>query len=162
MLDPRTALVPGSFDPITLGHVDVIERASQIFDRVVVAVSENAEKTSMFSAEDRLEMARLATSHLINVQCVICSGLLSECAREVGAGTLVKGVRGAADFDYELQLSAIMRSFDRRLDTVIIPARAEFAHISSTFARELIRYGCDAGAALPACVVKYLKKIAAQ
>lgn len=160
MLDPKTALIPGSFDPITLGHLDVIERAAQIFDRVVVAVSENAEKNTMFTAGERLEAARLATAHIINVKCVICSGLLSECARDNGAGTLVKGVRGATDFDYELQLAGIMRSFDGRLDTVLVPARAEYAHISSTYARELIRYGCDLERALPKSTIPYLREIA--
>ena len=161
MLDPRTALVPGSFDPITLGHLDVIERASQMFDRVFVAVSENAEKQTMFTAAERLEMVRLATSHLINVTCVLCSGLLSECARDCGAGTLVKGVRGVADFDYETQLAAIMRAFDPRLETVLLPARAEYAHISSTYARELVRYDCDLERAVPkaaAAKIRELKK----
>lgn len=159
MLDPKTALVPGSFDPITLGHLDVIERAAAMFDRVIVAVSENAEKKTMFTADERLEMARLATAHLVNVECVICSGLLSECARECGAGTLVKGVRGVEDFDYESQLAAIMRAFDPRLDTVLIPARAEYAHISSTYARELVRYGCDLERAVPKSVVPRLCEI---
>ena len=159
MLDPKTALVPGSFDPITLGHLDVIERASQMFDRVFVAVSENAEKTTMFTAEDRLEMARLATAHLINVKCVLCGGLLSECARENGAGTLVKGVRGVADFDYESQLAAIMRAFDPRHETVLLPARAEYAHISSTYARELIRYDCDLERAVPSSVIAKIREL---
>jgi pantetheine-phosphate adenylyltransferase len=159
MLDPKTAIVPGSFDPITLGHVDVIERASQIFDRVVVAVAANAEKSTVFSADERLEMARLATSHIINAQCVVCEGLLSECAKEYRAGTLVKGVRSVGDFDYETQLAAIMRAFDRQLDTVFIPARAEYAHISSTYARELIRYGCDLERAVPKSVIPRLREL---
>ena len=158
MSDPRTALIPGSFDPITVGHLDVIERAAKMFDRVVVAISVNAEKQTMFSAETRLEMARLATSRIENARCVICSGLLSECAKEQGAGTLVTGVRGAVAFDYETQLASIMRAFDPALDTVLIPARAELSHISSSYARELIRYDCDLTAAIPESVIPLVRE----
>lgn len=156
--DPKVAMIPGSFDPITVGHVDVIERAARIFSRVVVAVSQNAQKKAMFPAAERLEFARLATAHLDNVRCVLCEGLLSECAREYGAGTLVKGVRGASDFDYESQLSGIMRSFDPGLDSLLLPARAELAHISSTYARELIRYGCELDGAVPESVIPLLRE----
>lgn len=157
-LDPKVAMMPGSFDPITVGHVDVAERVSRIFRRVVIAVSRNAEKKSMFSAEERLSFAAAATAHLDNVECVLCEGLLSECARELGAGTLVKGVRGAVDFDYESQLAQIMRSFDPGLDSMLVPARAEYAHISSTYARELIRYGCDLERAIPMSVIPLLRE----
>lgn len=157
-LDSRAAMIPGSFDPITVGHVDVIERASRIFDRVIVAVSQNAEKNSMFCADDRLLFAVAATAHLANVECVLCEGLLSECARSHGAGTLVKGVRGPVDFDYESQLAQIMRAFDPGLDSMLVPARAEYAHISSTYARELIRYGCDLAGVIPVSVIPLLRE----
>lgn len=157
-LDPKVAMIPGSFDPITVGHVDVIERCARIFDRVVVAVSRNAEKSSMFCADERLRFAMAATAHLENVECVLCEGLLSECARAHGTGTLVKGVRGSADFDYESQLARIMRSFDAELDSMLLPARAEYAHISSTYARELIRYGCELDGAIPRSVIPLLRE----
>lgn len=157
-LDPKVAMIPGSFDPITLGHVDVIERAARFFDRVVVAVSHNAVKTTMFSADERLDFVRLATAHIDNVECVLCEGLLSDCARANGAGTLVKGVRGTVDFDYESQLAQIMRAFDPGLDSVLVPARAEYAHISSTYARELIRYGCELDGAIPESVIPRLRE----
>lgn len=157
-LDPRVAMIPGSFDPITVGHVDVVERASRIFGRVVVAISRNAEKSTMFYADERLEFAKAATAHLDNVECVLCEGLLSECAGAYGAGTLVKGVRGSVDFDYESQLAQIMRSFEPALDSMLVPARAEYAHISSTYARELIRYGCDLESAIPMSVIPLLRE----
>lgn len=158
MLDPKAALVSGTFDPVTLGHVDVIERAAAIFDRVVVSVSDNAEKREMFSASDRLEFIRSACAHLINVECAICPGLLVDFIREHGTGTIVRGARGCVDFDYESQLASIMRAFDSRIDVVILPARAEFAHISSTFARELVRFDQPLERAIPKSVIPLLRE----
>ena len=157
-LSPTRAIVPGSFDPITVGHTDVIERASKMFDHVTVAVSKNAEKTSMFTADERVAFAEAAVSHLKNVTVVIADGLLSDTMSELGAGTIVKGARGTTDFDYEYSLFGVMRTFAPGCDTVILPAKAEYAHVSSTYARELIRYGCSLDRALPAPVIPLVEK----
>ena len=136
----KTAVCPGSFDPITVGHLDLAERAAAIFDRVILCVMVNGEKHPMFSLEERLELARAAAAHLPNVEAAACGGLLADFAREQGACALVKGVRGGTDLDWEMQLAQINRDLFPRLDTVLLPARPEHMHISSTMVREMLRY----------------------
>ena len=137
----KTAVCPGSFDPITVGHLDLAERAAAVFDHVILCVMVNGEKRPMFSLEERLEMARAAAAHLPNVEAAACGGLLAEFARERGACALVKGVRGAADLDWETQMAQINRDLWPELDTVILPAQTRHLHISSTMVRDFIRHG---------------------
>ena len=136
----RTAVCPGSFDPITVGHMDLAARAANIFDRVILCVMVNGEKHHMFSLEERLALARAAAEELPNVEAAACDGLLADFARDHGACALVKGVRGAADLDWETQMAQINRDLCPRLDTVLLPARPEHLHISSTLVREMLRY----------------------
>ena len=136
----RIAVCPGSFDPITVGHLDLVERAAAIFDRVILCVMVNGEKKHMFTLDERLELARAAAAHLPNVEAAACGGLLADFAREQGACALVKGVRGGTDLDWEMQLAQINRDLFPRLDTVLLPARPEHMHISSTMVREMLRY----------------------
>ncbi len=136
----RIAVCPGSFDPITVGHLDLAERAASIFDRVILCVMVNGEKKHMFTLDERLELARAAAAHLPNVEAAACGGLLADFARERGACALVKGVRGGTDLDWEMQLAQINRDLFPRLDTVLLPARPEHMHISSTMVREMLRY----------------------
>ena len=149
------AVFPGSFDPVTVGHLDVIERAAAIFDRLIVCVMVNGGKHPFFPMEERLEFLRLSIAHIPNAEAAVCGGLLAEFARERGAYTLVKGVRGCADFDWEFQLAQINRGLWPELDTLFFPAQAKHLHISSTMAREMIRYrqsleGCVPAGALAA------------
>ena len=136
----RIAVCPGSFDPITVGHLDLAERAAASFDRVILCVMVNGEKKHMFTLDERLELARAAAAHLPNVEAAACGGLLADFAREQGACALVKGVRGGTDLDWEMQLAQINRDLFPRLDTVLLPARPEHMHISSTMVREMLRY----------------------
>ncbi len=136
----RIAVCPGSFDPITVGHLDLAERAAAIFDRVILCVMVNGEKKHMFTLDERLELARAAAAHLPNVEAAACGGLLADFAREQGACALVKGVRGGTDLDWEMQLAQINRDLFPRLDTILLPARPEHMHISSTMVREMLRY----------------------
>ena len=136
----RIAVCPGSFDPITVGHLDLAERAAAIFDRVILCVMVNGEKKHMFTLDERLELARAAAAHLPNVEAAACGGLLADFAREQGACALVKGVRGGTDLDWVMQLAQINRDLFPRLDTVLLPARPEHMHISSTMVREMLRY----------------------
>ena len=136
----RIAVCPGSFDPITVGHLDLAERAAAIFDRVILCVMVNGEKKHMFTLDERLELARAAAAHLPNVEAAACGGLLADFAREQGACALVKGVRGGTDLDWEMQLAQINRDLFPRLDTVLLPARPEHMYISSTMVREMLRY----------------------
>ena len=140
----KIALIPGSFDPVTKGHVDIVRRAAKMFDKVIVAVMANAEKQKgMFSPQERLEILRCALRDIENAECLLCTGLASDFAVEQGAFYFVKGLRNATDFDYEYSIANIMKKFDRRIETVFLPADPTLAHISSTYARERIRYGCS-------------------
>ena len=159
-LSPKRALIPGSFDPITLGHVDIITRAAKIFDHVTVVVMTNSEKKTMFTPEERLSFVRAAVSDtgFDNISVMLGEGLTSDAAYSAGAATLIKGARGTVDFDYELMLMSVMRDFDERFDSLVFPAKAELAHVSSTYARELIKYGAQLERAIPTAVIPLIKE----
>lgn len=155
----KTAVCPGSFDPITVGHLDLVCRAAAIFDQVILCVMVNGEKHHMFSLEERLELARAATSHLPNVRAEACGGLLAGFAREKGACALVKGVRGGGDLDWEAQMAQINRDLHPGLDTILLPARPEHLHISSTLAREMLRHHQSLDRYIPAGAMDALNRI---
>jgi len=136
----KTAIFPGSFDPITVGHLDVVERAAAIFDKIIICVMINGEKHPMFSLEERLHMVQASTAHIPNAEAAVCDGLLAGFAQEHHACALVKGARSCMDFESELQMAQINRSLWPALDTIILPARSQHLHISSTMVREMIRY----------------------
>ncbi len=147
-----TAIITGSFDPITSGHIDLILRAAKMFEKVYVVIVFNTEKAGgAFSPEDRLTLAKSAIDalHVSNVEAVLHSGLTSDIARELGATVIVRGARNATDFDYEYNLSLIMKRFDPTLETVILPASPELSMISSTYVRDLLKYDCELGDAVP-------------
>jgi len=146
----NTAVFPGSFDPVTVGHLDIIERGAAIFDRLIVCIMVNGDKRPFFSMEERLRFLRASISHIPNAQAVLCGGLLADFAREQGARTLIKGVRSCADFDWEFQMAQINRGLWPELDTVFLPAQTKHLHISSTMAREMIRYRQNLAGCVPA------------
>lgn len=151
------AVFPGSFDPVTLGHMDVIERAAALFDRVYICAMVNGGKSPMFTTEQRLEMLRAAVEALPNVTAELWTGLLADYAREKDARWLVKGARNATDFDAEFGMAQINRGLDQRLDTVLLPARAQFLHFSSTMVREMIKYGRPLDGYMPRAAVRVMK-----
>lgn len=155
----RIAVCPGSFDPITVGHLDLIERAAGIFDQVILCVMVNGEKTPMFTPEERLELAAAAITHIPNARAVAWGGLLADFAREQGACALVKGARGSVDFEWEHQMAQINRDLCPGLDTVILPARSRHLYISSTMVREMIRYDQKLDDYVPAGTVDILRRI---
>ena len=137
----KTAICSGSFDPITLGHLDVIRRAAAIFDKVCVCVSPNAEKKNqMFTPEQKLLLVRTAVADLPNVEAELFPGLLADFAVDHGADVIVRGVRNVTDFDVEYQMALINRGIHPELETMLLPASAEYQHFSSSMAREMIRY----------------------
>lgn len=151
------AVYPGSFDPITLGHMDIIRRAAKCFDQVLVCIMVNCDKQPMFNPETRLELIEKSVADLPNVKVEWWSGLLADYAREKQANILIKGVRNLTDFDLEMQMARINRGIMPQLETVLLPASAEYEHFSSTMAREMIRYGQPLEQYVPAAVAAELK-----
>lgn len=149
------AVCGGSFDPLTLGHLDVIERAARLFDTLYVVVVENSEKRALFPAEERVDMAREATAHLSNVVVERHEGLLSEYALARGASALVRGLRDTRDFEEERRIAAVYTEMSAgRLESVFLPTRPEYAFISSTVVREYIKYCRDISALAPPAVAR--------
>ncbi len=151
-----TALVPGSFDPVTFGHLDVIERVARFFDSVIVAVIRNPQKSaSLFSLEEREEMLAEVTSHLHNIRIEYFSGLLVDFAREHGADTIVKGLRAVTDFDYELQMAQMNQTLSG-IDTFFLATSPQYSFLSSSLVREVARFGGDVSSLVPAQVAARL------
>lgn len=151
-----TALCPGSFDPVTLGHLDIIERASRHFDEVVVAVIRNPQKTqSLFTLEERQQMLSECTAHLSNIRIEFFKGLLVEFAREHGADAIVKGLRAVSDFDYELQMAQMNQRLSG-IDTFFLSTSPNYSFLSSSLVREVARYGGDVTSMVPSIVAKRL------
>ena len=150
----KTAICSGSFDPITLGQMDLIRRAAACFDRIYVCVSPNAEKKSqMFTPEQKLEMVRAAVAELPNVEAELGPGLLADFAKKHGAVAIVRGVRNGSDYDAEQQMAMINRGIYGDLETLLLPASGIYQHFSSSMAREMIRYGQPLEKYLPAAVI---------
>lgn len=152
-----TALCPGTFDPVTNGHLDVVRRAARLFERVVVAVLENPAKDPLFSADERVEMLREATADLGNVEVDTFGGLLVDYARAKGIEVIVKGLRAVTDFDYELQMAQMNRHL-AEVETCFVPTSPTWSYLSSSLIREVARYGGDVSALVPDHVVPRLKE----
>ena len=156
----RTAICSGSFDPITLGHLDIIRRAAVCFDRVCVCVSPNAEKKNqMFTPEEKLLLVRTAVADLPNVEAELWPGLLADFAVDHGATAIVRGIRNGSDFDVEYQLALINQDIHPGLETMLLPASAAYQHFSSSMAREMIRYGQPLEQYLPASIIPLVRDL---
>ena len=153
----RTAVCSGSFDPITLGHLDIISRAAACFEKVYVCVSPNAEKKNqMFTPEQKLLLVKKAVEHLTNVEAELYGGLLADYAAAREA-VIVRGIRNGTDFDAEYQLALINRGIYPQLETMILPASAEYQHFSSSMAREMIRYHQPLEKYLPTSIIPLVR-----
>ena len=152
----RKAVCPGSFDPITNGHLDVIERASGLFDEVTIAVLANSSKTGLFTIDERIKMAREAAAHLSNVRVDTWSGLLVDYCKTHDIRAIVKGLRAVSDFDYELQ-TAQMNLQLKGVDTLLMATKPAYSFLSSSLVREIARYGGDVSALVPSGVLNALQ-----
>ena len=141
----KTAIYPGSFDPITLGHLNIIKRAAVCFDKLIVCVMVNSEKVNrgLFTPEERVELIRRVVAKLPNVEADCSSTLIAEYARQKRACTLVKGLRAVSDYENELQMALINRKLNPRLETMFLPSSAKYTYVSSSMVKEMARYGAE-------------------
>lgn len=153
-----TALIPGSFDPITLGHLNIIRRASQIFDHVVVCVMKNSAKNYLFSIDERVELARRVVDRLGNVEVATTNMLLAEYAKQYEGAVIVKGLRAVSDFDYEFQLALVNKKMNPDLDTLFLTSSEKYTFLSSTVVKEMAAYGADLSEFAPSEIIDDIKE----
>ncbi len=154
---PKIAVYPGSFDPITNGHLDVVRRAAAMFDRVVVAVARNVEKSALFSVQERVALARAAVKDLPNVEVDDFDGLLVRYARGKKATVVVRGLRALSDFEFEFQMALMNRKLDARIETIFLMPKDEYTFLSSRLVKEIAALGGDVSDFVPQEVQKALR-----
>ena len=155
----KRAIYPGTFDPVTLGHIDIIERASRLVDELIVGVLINRNKTPMFTPEERVEMTKESVKNLPNVKVIAFDGLLVEFAKQQKAGFVIRGLRAVTDFEYELQMAQANSVIGPEVDTIFLTTSAKYSFISSSTVRELASFGGDVG---PFVTKKVKKKVEAK
>lgn len=153
----KHAIYPGSFDPITNGHVDVIERAASMFHKLTVVIAKNSRKTPLFDESERLDMAEQALVHLTNVSVVVHAGLIVEFAREHDVDVIVRGLRAVTDFEYEFQIALMNRKLESQLTTIFMMPHEQYTYLNSSIIRELGRYGQDISAFVPPVVAERMR-----
>lgn len=155
----RIAICPGSFDPITLGHLNIIRRSAQIFDKVIVCIMFNSTKTRpMFTIEERVEMVRKVVAKYPNVEVDTFDGLLAEYARKFDGAVIVKGMRAASDFEYEFQMNLINKKINPSLETMFLTASEKYTFLSSSVVREMASYGADLTGFVPYEIIGEVEK----
>jgi len=156
----KIAVYPGSFDPVTYGHLDIIKRGSEIFDKLYITVLENNAKAnlSLFSVNERMEMLKLVTSGLGNVEIASFSGLLVDFAEKIGGGYIIKGLRAVSDFDYEFQMAIANRDLNEKIETLLLPASKEYMFLSSSIVKEVGGLGGELKKLVPAPIVDMVKE----
>ncbi len=157
-MSERVALYPGSFDPLTNGHLDILSRARRLSDRVIVAILENDEKKPLFSVAERIEMIREIVGEDPTISVCSFSGLLVDFAREAGATLLVRGLRAISDYEYELQMALMNRRLQPSIETVFLMAKEEYSYVSSRLVKEVARLGGDVSGLVPEPVRRRLAK----
>lgn len=153
----KAGIYPGSFDPATFGHLDIIKRAAALMDNLIVGVLKNNGKTPLFSVDERVNMLKEVTKDLKNVEIMSFSGLLVNFAKEHGVKVIVRGLRAVTDFEYELLMSQTNRVMDPDIDTIFFTTDLEYAYLSSSIVREIASYGGDISKFVPECIQKQIK-----
>lgn len=148
----KIAIYPGSFDPVTLGHLDVVERAAKLFDHLIVAVMHNGAKTPLFSGEERMEFLRRTTAHIPGVEVAGFSGLLADYAAQRGACAIVKGLRAVSDFEYEFAMALANRKLNPDVDTVFLMTSAQYMYLSSSMIKDIAQHGGSIADFVPAAI----------
>ena len=148
----KTVICPGSFDPVTLGHIDIITRASKLFDRVIVGVFINADKKQSFTIDERIAFLQKTVGHLENIEIVGFDGLLADYAKQRGATAVCRGLRAVSDFEYEFQMALTNRKLNPALDTVFLASDAQYTYLSSSMVKNVASFGGDISNFVPACI----------
>lgn len=148
----KIAIVPGSFDPVTNGHLDIIERAARTFPEVHVAVMNNSSKQPLFTVDERIELIRKVTANYDNVTIDTSSGLLIDYAQKINATVIVRGLRAISDFEYEMQITAMNRVLDETIETFFVMTKSNYSFLSSSMVKEVARYGGDVSTLVPPLV----------
>lgn len=154
----NVAIYPGTFDPITNGHIDVIQRALKIFDKVVVVIAKNPKKQTLFTETERLELIRESLSHFENVEITVSDKLTVEFAKSIEATAIIRGIRAVSDFEYEFQIALMNRKLCPEITTIFLMANEKYTYLNSSIIRELAQYGADVSDFVPPCVAKKLKE----
>ena len=154
----KIAIYPGSFDPVTLGHLNIIKRAANCFDRLIVCVMVNSSKHGMFTPAERVELLRRATQRFPNVEVDFSDELLAAYARRRGAKVVVKGLRAVSDYEQEVQMAIINRKLNHNLETMFLASSEKYTYLSSTIVKEMARYGADLGEFIPREIVEGVEK----
>jgi pantetheine-phosphate adenylyltransferase len=152
------ALYPGTFDPITFGHIDIAVRAAKIFGTVIAVIADNPNKNPFFAVEERLEMAREALGHVDNIKVIPYKGLIAHCLREHRATVLIRGLRALSDFEYEFQMAFTNRNINEDAETVFLMPSAQYSYLNSTIVKQISKFGGDVGAFVPEGVGQRLAK----
>jgi pantetheine-phosphate adenylyltransferase len=154
----RCAIYPGSFDPVTYGHIDLIKRAAHVFDEVIVAIAQNTQKSTLFSIQERVAMVKEATAGIANVHVESFKGLIIDFAQKKNVHVLIRGVRMVSDFEYELQMALTNRRLRETIETVFLMPSEGFSFLSSTLIKEVVSFGGDVASFVPKHVAKKLKE----
>jgi pantetheine-phosphate adenylyltransferase len=154
----KIVVVPGSFDPITNGHLDIIKRAAKVFGQVNVVIMHNSSKNYLFSVDERMDLIRQVTQSMPNVKIETSSGLMIDYAEKVGAVAVVRGLRAVTDFEYEMQITSMNRVLDENIETFFIMTNNQYSFLSSSIVKEVAQYGGDISELVPAQVEAALKK----
>lgn len=154
----KIVVVPGSFDPLTNGHLDIIKRAASVFSTVSVVVSNNSAKKSLFTVEERTKLIEEVTADIPNVNVLVSSGLLVDYAKSIGASAIVRGLRAVSDFEYEMRITSMNRFLDKSVETFFIMTNNQYSFLSSSIVKEVAQYGGDISELVPKQVEQALKE----
>ncbi|HEY3251764.1 MAG TPA: pantetheine-phosphate adenylyltransferase [Ignavibacteria bacterium] len=157
-MNKKTAIYPGTFDPLTFGHIDVLERAAKIFDKVIISVAESSSKKALFSIDERIELIKKAAVKLKNVEADFFNGLLVKYAEKKNAGVIIRGLRAISDFEYEFQMALTNRKISSKVETVFLMPNEKYSYISSTLVKEIAAYKGDISNFVPPSVAAKLKE----
>ena len=154
----KKALYPGTFDPVTLGHLDVIERSAKLYDEVIVAILENVSKSTLFTTEERKAMIEKEVAHLPNVKVVIGHGLTVHFAKEMGCSVMIRGIRATSDYEYEVSIATANMMLDKNIETIFLLSQPQYSSVASSIVKEIARFRGDVSSFVTENVQKQLKE----